>query len=381
VHLGDATPLDFSYGQQIADGRLPYMIRDTRADPRTRDLPLTKVAGTGAYVGVPITRSGGDQFGVLYGLSHRAEPSLGERDVRLIQILAKMVSEEIERASDAGAGQRASHSRIQRMVSGEGISIVLQPIIELSSGRVIAAEALTRFVSTPRRPPNEWFSEAVSAGLGVELELAAISVAITKLGHLPPRARLSINASPQTLLSEGFRAVVAGVPGARLAVELTEHAPVDDYHALTTALASLRATGVQLMVDDAGAGFASLKHILGLRPDVIKLDLALTRDIDTDPMRRALTASLVGFGREISATLVAEGIETRSALETLRALGVTYGQGHFLARPTRGRVSERVDLGDGSRAAAQRPRHPHHDGSAGMRRVQRPESAVLASDL
>ena len=106
------------------------------------------------------------------------------------------------------------------------------------------------------------------------------------------------------------------------------------------------------MVDDAGAGFASLRHVLGLSPDVIKLDLSLTRDIDSDPVRRALAASLVAFAREIGAAIVAEGIETGGELETLRALGVTHGQGYYIARPLSGPVPERVVFGD---AAPVRP--------------------------
>ena len=106
------------------------------------------------------------------------------------------------------------------------------------------------------------------------------------------------------------------------------------------------------MIDDAGAGFSSLKHVLGLHPDAIKLDLALTRDIDTDPVRRALAASLVAFAREIGATIVAEGIETRGELETLRALGVTHGQGYYLARPGPGPVPERIALAGAATATA-----------------------------
>src|SRR5680860_1166800 len=100
------------------------------------------------------------------------------------------------------------------------------------------------------------------------------------------------------------------------------------------------------MIDDAGAGFASLRHVLGLHPDAVKLDLSLTRDIDRDPVRRALAASLVTFAREIGAAIVAEGIETRAELEALRALGVTHGQGYLLARPGSGPVPGRVALGD-----------------------------------
>ena len=98
------------------------------------------------------------------------------------------------------------------------------------------------------------------------------------------------------------------------------------------------------MIDDAGAGFSSFKHILDLGPDVIKLDLSLTRDIDSDPLRRALAASLLAFADEIGATIVAEGIETQAELETLRTLGITHGQGYLLATPAPGPVPERVVL-------------------------------------
>jgi diguanylate cyclase (GGDEF)-like protein len=346
LRLGVISSPEHSYCPRVADGRLPALIRDARADPRVRDLPLATTAGAGALIGVPITLPSGGRYGVLCGLSPRAEPSLGERDVRLLHNLANMLGEEIERGGHRETVAQESHGRIRRVLGGRGIGIVLQPMVELSGGRVIAAEALARFAGSPRRAPNIWFAEAASAGFGVELELAAIGAAIAKLGHVPASARLSINVSPQTLLSGQFNAVIAGIPGERLAVELTEHAPVDDYEALLAVLVDLRATGAHLMIDDAGAGFSSLRHILDLHPDVIKLDLALTHNIEIDPGRQALTASLVGFAREIGATLVAEGIESQAALDTLRALKVTHGQGNYLARPARGRVPERVILAD-----------------------------------
>ena len=116
-------------------------------------------------------------------------------------------------------------------------------------------------------------------------------------------------------------------------LELTEHAGIADYNELAEALAPLRESGVRLSVDDAGAGFASLRHILNLRPDIIKLDIGLIRGIDADPARRALASALVGFAAEIGAVIVAEGIETPDELATLCALRVTYGQGYHLARP------------------------------------------------
>jgi EAL domain-containing protein (putative c-di-GMP-specific phosphodiesterase class I) len=134
--------------------------------------------------------------------------------------------------------------------------------------------------------------------------------------------------------SPPFFELVREVPAGRLVVELTEHDRVDDYAYLLQALTRLRDLGARIAVDDAGSGFASLQHILNIRPDIIKLDLALTRDIDTDPARRALASSLVMFGRDIGAVIIAEGIETRDELDTIRALGLQHGQGFYLAHPS-----------------------------------------------
>ena len=345
IHVGGESPLDGSYCQMVVDGRLPNLVRDARRDEGSRDLPVTHKAGIGAYAGVPITLPGGDLYGTLCCLSPRPEPELGMRDVRLLRILAGMIGEELGREERATQVHRRQHERIRRVLEGEGLHVVFQPIVALDTGRVVAAEALSRFSDEPRRPPQVWFAEAAAVDLGVNLELAAVRAALARIGDLPADARLSFNLSPSTVRAPALLDVLAGVPAGRLAVELTEHAPVDDFDMLEGALADLRARGLQLMIDDAGAGFSSLKRILGLHPDVIKLDLALTRDIDTDPVRRALAASLVAFARDTNVTIVAEGIETQAELEALRALGVTHGQGYYLARPGPGIVPARVGLG------------------------------------
>ena len=346
MHIGGALALEDSYCQRVIEGRLPNLVRDARREERVRDLPLTDEAGIGAYVGVPIMLPGGELYGMLSCLSARPEPALGAGEVSLMRIVAGMLGEELEREQRDGRARHLQREGIRHVLDCEGITIVLQPIVELTTGRVVAAEALSRFGDEPRRSPDVWFAEAEAVGLGLELELAAVRVALTQLDGLPAGVRLSLNVSPATLLAPALTDALAGAPGERLALELTEHAPVADYAALEEALAGPRSRGVQLMIDDAGAGFSSLRHVLGLHPDAIKLDLALTRDIDTDPVRRALAASLVAFAREIGATIVAEGIETREELETLRSLGVTHGQGYYLARPGPGPVPGRVACGD-----------------------------------
>ena len=130
-----------------------------------------------------------------------------------------------------------------------------------------------------------------------------------------------------------FEALLADQPLDRLILEVTEHSRIDDYTVLLPTLDKLRARGLQLAVDDAGAGCSTFRHIIQLSPDIIKLDMSLTRDIDTNPARRALASALIVFARDTSAKMVAEGIETPGELAALRALGVMHGQGYLLGRP------------------------------------------------
>ena len=233
----------------------------------------------------------------------------------------------------ARAEMRLRHERIRRVLDHGELRMVFQPIVDLCTGLVVGVEALARFDREPHRPPDVWFAEAAHAGLAVELELAAVVAALAHLEALDDNAMLAINASPTTLLSGQLVEHVDGVVGSRLVIELTEHAPIDDYEEINAALDVLRSRGVRIAVDDAGAGYAGLQQILRLRPDVIKLDLTLTRGIDADPVRRALASALRSFADETGAQVVAEGIETVGELEQLRSLGVQWGQGYLLARP------------------------------------------------
>jgi EAL domain-containing protein (putative c-di-GMP-specific phosphodiesterase class I) len=142
-----------------------------------------------------------------------------------------------------------------------------------------------------------------------------------------------VNASPETIISAEFSDALADLPAERIVLEITEHADVGDYDALLAALGPLRARGVRLAVDDAGAGYSSLRHILHLQPDLIKLDMSLTRNICLDPARKALASALVSFAREMGSQIIAEGVETEAELSTLKEIGVERAQGYLLARP------------------------------------------------
>ena len=229
--------------------------------------------------------------------------------------------------------RRDKTARIDEVVTRRGLAMVFQPIVDLATGRAVGAEALARFSGVPPRPPSAWFGEAAAVGRSEDLEVAAAAQALEALDDLPDDVFLAVNVSPETALSTRLHELLAAAPHGRVVLELTEHTRVEDYDTLVTGLAPLRERGIRIAVDDAGAGYAGLQHVLRLRPDLLKLDIGLIRGIDGDPARRALGAALVWFAEETGATLVAEGIETEAESQALQALGVRWGQGYHIARP------------------------------------------------
>jgi EAL domain-containing protein (putative c-di-GMP-specific phosphodiesterase class I) len=238
--------------------------------------------------------------------------------------------------NDARRRREERDKLIRRTIARRSLETHFQPIVDLRSGRAVGAEALARFDQAPFESPDLWFAEAAELGLGVELELTAVDMALEQIDNVPTSQYLSLNASVETIMSDPFRALLASAPAERIVLELTEHTPVTDYDAFARNIGELRSSGVRLAVDDAGSGFSSFVHILNLKPDIIKLDIALTRGIDKDPARQALGRALLNFGLEAYRnTIVAEGIETEGELAMLRSLGCKIGQGFLLGRPRR----------------------------------------------
>lgn len=222
---------------------------------------------------------------------------------------------------------------IDDVLRTEAFHIVYQPIYALTSGRLLGVEALARFDVEPYRPPDAWFAAARYADRGTELEVAAIRAALRGAADLPRSVELCVNASPSTLADPELIKLVREADRP-VTVEITEHAGVEDYDGLSTKIDTLRALGVRIAVDDAGAGIASLRHIVQLAPHVIKLDISLTQGVASSPLRRALAGSLIEFAQQTGAQLLVEGIEDAEDLIAWTHLGAHAAQGYLVGRPS-----------------------------------------------
>lgn len=218
---------------------------------------------------------------------------------------------------------------VQAVIDTTALRPFFQPIVDLNDGTVVGFEALTRF--SDGRPPHTVFAEAARAGLGIELEMTCLKATIGAAARLPAHTYLSLNASPELCISGRLGALLASLAHP-VVLEITEHVAIEDYEVLRQAIAKLGPT-IRLAVDDAGAGYASFRHILELTPHYVKVDIGLVRNVDTEPARQALIAGMGYFAVKRGIHLIAEGIETRKELDALRALAVPFGQGFLLGRP------------------------------------------------
>jgi diguanylate cyclase (GGDEF)-like protein len=212
------------------------------------------------------------------------------------------------------------------------ITPVFQPLVELSTGRLIGFEALSRFGSDPRRSPDAWFNQAARCGRGLALEMAAIKAALSARGR-PPGTYLSLNFSPSALASPKIMGILPKNMS-DIVVEVTEHELASEDGGLEEGIAKMRARGARIAVDDAGAGYAGLNQVMRVQPDVIKLDRSLIEGVHSDSAKSALVEFFVMFARRVGASVCTEGIETVDELRTLINLGVSYGQGYLLGRPS-----------------------------------------------
>jgi diguanylate cyclase (GGDEF)-like protein len=324
----------------------PNLTRDlvarARQGPWVEDIvPPADVVHTAAFAAADIDSSAGAPIyagdklvGLLVlGVSGEARGPTPARNAGLLAAAIDYASILSVVAGPALADQREMaevRSRLEHVLTKREFHPVFQPIVELESLAIVGYEALTRFTDGTR--PDLRFTEAASVGLGPDYELAAIEAALTAASNLPEEAFLTLNVSPGLVLESGRRLrKLIRATSRRLILELTEHVPIDDYAALREAIRKLGDVGIA--VDDAGAGYTSLRHILELRPTFAKLDISLVRGIEADELRQALAAGLDYFSMRSGFHLIAEGVESEDEATVLRRLGVEFAQGYLMGRP------------------------------------------------
>jgi EAL domain-containing protein (putative c-di-GMP-specific phosphodiesterase class I) len=324
---------------RMPEGGGPHAARGiSRVSPRTRVIALSayedrknvmEMLRAGA-VGYLVKGTAADEL--VHGIEMVAQGGTSLSAEVLGGVVAELATQ-LRREEIEQEASQALRGDIERFVSGHGVWMVFQSIVDLETRHRIGEEALARFGSIPVKAPDQWFAEATALELGLQLQLRTLKESLEALPKIPDGAFLSVNCSHHAAGSSEFADQLEGVEG-RLVLEITEHEAIEDYGALAEALAPLRERGLRVAVDDVGAGYASLRHALQLAPDMVKMDISLTRGIDRDPGRRALAAALISFAGETNMMIVAEGVETAGELHALRELGVRYGQGFYLSRPS-----------------------------------------------
>jgi EAL domain-containing protein (putative c-di-GMP-specific phosphodiesterase class I) len=297
----------------------------------TRGIPI------GSHLGVPIRLRSGQIYGIFCCFNFQADAALDKRDLQMMKVVADFIAYQIDVDFERLQDRADKARRIQALIqSAEEPSIVYQPMFQLSDMTLVGAEALARFKEEPQRSPDKWFMEADEVGLKTQLEIKAARSALARYRSLwkrGPLHYLGINSSPQMITEGRMLEIIEGFPAEKIILEITEHDYVENYDDFSRRLAPLRRRGVKIAIDDAGAGYSSMSHIVNIRPDFIKLDVSLTRNVNTDRWRRALARALIEFGRDTDCKIIAEGVETEGEMSVLRELGAHAAQGWLLGRP------------------------------------------------
>ncbi|MBS3897668.1 MAG: EAL and GGDEF domain-containing protein [Dethiobacter sp.] len=227
------------------------------------------------------------------------------------------------------------------ILENKKLSTVFQPIVSLSSGEILGWEALTRGPENGYfHRPDTLFGFAEELGLLFALEKACREKAVSSIGGLDPEQKVFLNVHPRTMSDHSFVKGETlqilrshGLTPRNIVFEITERHDIKDFTFFKQVVENYRSQGYRIAIDDVGAGFSGLQSIAEIRPDFIKIDMSLVRDIDSDYSRQSVVAALTNLADNINCKVIAEGIEAQKELNTLLLKGVHYAQGYYLARP------------------------------------------------
>jgi len=217
----------------------------------------------------------------------------------------------------------------------ESLYIAYQPIVAYATQKIYAYEALLRSREPSLPHPGAVLDAAERLGLVHELGRVIRRRAIAPKVPLPEGALLFINLHPADLKDDDmFRAdTPLAAMADRVVLEITERASLDDIKDVRARIAALRKLGFRIAVDDLGAGYAGLTSFTLLEPDVVKLDMALVRDVDREPKKQTVVKTMITMCKELGIVVTSEGIETPGEREELVRAGCDLMQGYLFAKP------------------------------------------------
>ena len=228
------------------------------------------------------------------------------------------------------------------IIRDENIRTVYQPIVSLIDGGIKGYEALSRGpAGSCLERPDVLFKAAEDNGMLWELEYLCRMKAIERAHEILPNTTLFINVDPRIIKHPKFKSGFTrdfmkknNMNPSNIVFEITEKSAIEDFKSFRRTLNHYIDQGYQIAIDDIGAGYSGLRMLAETHPQFIKIDMELIRDIDKKSLNQSLVKTLVSFGTTTNIKVIAEGIETIDELNTLIDLGVEYGQGYLMQKPS-----------------------------------------------
>ncbi len=329
---GDHNPNENSLCWLVIQGKLPERVTDTSLYEAAACLPITDAANVRSHFSVPMRRRDGEVHGSLCCFSYRPRPDIEERDMQMIRSVSAIVSDQIESRIELEERGEDAAAEIARLIVDDALTIIHQPIYDLTDWHLIGHECLMRHKASPEVSPDALLGQARAAGRTLELELHIARKALATLDPEHPERFIAINVSPETLASPALGQVIPDGLASRLVIELNQQDAVQQHGSIKEAIRVLKERA-WVAVSSEGVGFSGLQALVDLGPDIVKIDRDFLGGVATDSSRRALVKALVQFAADTGVTLIAQGVETREDLQALRELGVRFAQGNILGKP------------------------------------------------
>ena len=268
-------------------------------------------------------------------IQYRRRLKSDEGDALEVRFPSKMKSISITEIGDDSDRHVAF---FKALLKSKNIRSVYQPIVDLKTQRIVGYEALTRALSdVPTEDAASLFASARDAGMVKELDELCVEQALKSAQTMGSDKMLFLNLNHETLIDAKIMKRIFAHRGVidykNIVIEMTEQSILRSFDKVRGALLDLKEQGVSFAIDDVGGGAVSLRDVAALKPDYIKFDRSLIRQIDTSTTKQQIVLSMILFAKGIHALTTAEGIETREEYEAVRMCGVNVGQGYYFAKP------------------------------------------------